>query len=72
LPQRQGPGLKEKTSPPFHGAACGVQVKHLTEKGRSQEPVVKRDVGRMDVEKMKWTEVLLKMNRGLSYVLEKR
>jgi len=24
-PQRQGPGLKKKTSPPFHGAACGFQ-----------------------------------------------
>jgi len=43
--------LKEKTSLPFHGAACGVQVKHLTEKGTSQEPVVKRRVGRKDEEK---------------------
>jgi len=36
-PQRQGPELKEKISPPFHGAACGVQVKRLREEGISQE-----------------------------------
>jgi len=41
---------KKKTSQPFHGEACGVQVKCLTKKGIIQEPVMKRDVGRRDEE----------------------